>query len=171
MPPGPYLCSQSPSHCAAYQASIAASGSSGLSVTAASHTARQPGALALVLIFGGDLNSRTLTSAAKLIGADGIVYAVYILVVPRQLSLDSGLSAEESHGRSILERARIQARRLEINIRTSLLGTRSAGSTLAEEAAGWTPTSSTSRPATRRRVSSGSARLRATSSTSGRAAS
>jgi APA family basic amino acid/polyamine antiporter len=89
---------------------------------------------ALVPIFGGDLSARTLASAAKLIGTDGIVYAVYILVVPRQLSLDSGLAAEEAHGRSILEGAQIQARRLDIKIRTALLRTRSAGSTLAEEA-------------------------------------
>jgi APA family basic amino acid/polyamine antiporter len=89
---------------------------------------------ALVPIFGGDLSARTLSSAAKLIGAEGIVYAVYVLVVPRQLPLDSGLAAEEAHGRSILEGARIQARRLGIEIRTSLLRTRSAGSTLAEEA-------------------------------------
>jgi basic amino acid/polyamine antiporter, APA family len=89
---------------------------------------------ALVPIFGGDLSARTLSSAAKLIGAEGIVYAVYVLVVPRQLPLDSGLAAEEAHGRSILEGARIQARRLGIEIRTTLLRTRSAGSTLADEA-------------------------------------
>ncbi|HEX4035903.1 MAG TPA: amino acid permease [Solirubrobacteraceae bacterium] len=89
---------------------------------------------ALVPIFGGDLSARTLASAAKLIGADGVVYAVYVLVVPRQLSLDSGLEAEEEHGRAILESARIQARRLDINVRTALVRTRSAGSTLADEA-------------------------------------
>ena len=89
---------------------------------------------ALVPIFGGDVSARTLSRAAKLIGADGIVYAVYILVVPRQLPLDSGLPEEEAHGRSILEGAHIQARRLDIKIRTTLLRTRSAGSTLAEEA-------------------------------------
>jgi basic amino acid/polyamine antiporter, APA family len=89
---------------------------------------------ALVPIFGADLSARTLTSAAKLIGAEGVVYAVYVLVVPRQLSLDSGLAAEEAHGRAILESARIQARRAGINIRTGLLRTRSPGATLVEEA-------------------------------------
>ena len=52
-----------------------------------------------------------LVSAAKLIGEDGIVYAIFVLPVPRQLSLDAGLEEEEALGRSILESARIQARR------------------------------------------------------------
>ena len=89
---------------------------------------------ALVPIFRGDLSANTLTSAAKLIGNDGIVYAVYVLVVPRQLSLEAGLEIEEAHGRSILESARIQARRSGINIRTGLLRTRNPGTTLVEEA-------------------------------------
>jgi len=90
---------------------------------------------ALVPIFGGDVSAQTLTSAAKLIGHEGIVYAVFVLVVPRQLSLDSGLAAEEAHGRSILEGARIKGRRrARIRVRTGLIRTRSPGAALVDEA-------------------------------------
>ena len=71
---------------------------------------------ALVPIFGADVSAQTLVSAAKLIGKDGIVYAVFVLPVPRQLSLDAGLETEEALGRSILESARIQGRRAGIKV-------------------------------------------------------
>ena len=89
---------------------------------------------ALVPIFGADVSAETLVSAAKLIGKDGIVYAVFVLPVPRQLSLDAGLEAEEALGRSILESARIQGRRAGIKVRTGLIRTRSPGAALADEA-------------------------------------
>jgi basic amino acid/polyamine antiporter, APA family len=89
---------------------------------------------ALVPVFGGDISARTLASAAKLIGSDGIVYAVYVLVVPRQLSLDAGLEVEEGLGRSILESARIQGRRAGIKVRTGLIRTRNPGAALVDEA-------------------------------------
>jgi APA family basic amino acid/polyamine antiporter len=89
---------------------------------------------ALVPIFGADVSARTLASAAKLIGKDGIVYAVFVLVVPRQLSLDAGLADEEALGRSILESARIQGRRNGIKVRTGLIRTRSPGAALVDEA-------------------------------------
>jgi APA family basic amino acid/polyamine antiporter len=89
---------------------------------------------ALVPIFGADVNAQTLHNAAKLIGHDGIVYAVFVLVVPRQLSLDAGLEAEEAYGRSILESARIQSRRAGIKVRTGLIRTRSPGRSLVDEA-------------------------------------
>ena len=60
---------------------------------------------------------------------------MYVLVVPRQLSLDStALAIEEAHGRSILESARIQGRRSGIKVRTGLIRTRSPGATLVDEA-------------------------------------
>src|SRR5258708_20566599 len=90
--------------------------------------------IALVPIFGGDVSATTLKSAAKLIGEDGVVYAVFVLPVPSQLSLDAGLEDEEALGRSILESARIQARRLGIKIHTGLLRTRNPGATLVDEA-------------------------------------
>jgi hypothetical protein len=89
---------------------------------------------ALVPIFGADVSAQTLVSAAKLIGKDGIVYAVFVLPVPRQLSLDSGLEAEEALGRSILESARIQGRRAGIKVHTGLIRARNPGAALADEA-------------------------------------
>ncbi len=89
---------------------------------------------ALVPIFGDDVSASAFAAAAKLIGEDGIVYAIYVLPVPSQLSLESGLEEEEAHGRSVLESARIQARRAGIKIRTGLIRTRNPGSALVEEA-------------------------------------
>ncbi len=89
---------------------------------------------ALVPIFGSDVSADALHSAAKLIGEGGVVYAVYVLPVPRQLSLEAGLEQEEAAGRAVLESARIQARRAGIKIRTGLIRTRSPGSALVEEA-------------------------------------
>ena len=56
---------------------------------------------ALVPIFGDDVSAQALSSAAKLIGEDGVVYAIFVLPVPSQLSLDSGLEEEEAQGRSV----------------------------------------------------------------------
>jgi APA family basic amino acid/polyamine antiporter len=89
---------------------------------------------ALVPIFGGDVSASALSSAAKLIGEDGVVYAVFVLPVPSQLSLESGLEAEEAEGRGALESARIKARRSNIKIRTGLIRTRNPGAALVEEA-------------------------------------
>ncbi|MHB8240891.1 MAG: amino acid permease [Solirubrobacteraceae bacterium] len=89
---------------------------------------------ALVPIFGDDVSASALKSAAKLIGSEGVVYAIYVLPVPSQLSLESGLEEEEAHGRSVLESARIQAKRAGIKIHTGLIRTRNPGSALVEEA-------------------------------------
>jgi basic amino acid/polyamine antiporter, APA family len=89
---------------------------------------------ALVPIFGDDVSASALKGAAKLIGESGVVYAVFVLPVPSQLPLEAGLEEEEAHGRSVLESARIQARRTGIKIRTGLIRTRNPGSALVEEA-------------------------------------
>lgn len=89
---------------------------------------------ALVPIFGSDVSAQALHSAAKLIGAEGLVYAIYVLPVPAQLPLEGGLEEEEAHGRSVLESARIQARRAGIKIRTGLIRTRNPGAALVQEA-------------------------------------
>ena len=89
---------------------------------------------ALVPIFGDDVSASSLSSAAKLIGEDGVVYAVFVLPVPSQLSLEAGLEAEEAQGRSVLESARIKARRSGIKIHTGLIRTRNPGAALVEEA-------------------------------------
>jgi APA family basic amino acid/polyamine antiporter len=89
---------------------------------------------ALVPIFGGDVSATALKSAAKLIGAEGVLYAIFVLPVPSQLSLEAGLEDEEAQGRSVLESARIQARRLGIRIHTGLIRTRNPGAAIVEEA-------------------------------------
>jgi basic amino acid/polyamine antiporter, APA family len=89
---------------------------------------------ALVPIFGEDVSASALSSAAKLIGEDGVVYAIFVLPVPSQLSLEAGLEKEEAQGRSVLESARIQARRRGIKIHTGLIRTRHPGKALVEEA-------------------------------------
>jgi APA family basic amino acid/polyamine antiporter len=89
---------------------------------------------ALVPIFGEDVSATALSSAAKLIGEDGVLYAIFVLPVPSQLSLESGLEEEEAQGRSVLESARIQARRQGLKIHTGLIRTRHPGAALVEEA-------------------------------------
>ena len=85
-------------------------------------------------IFGADISASALGAAAKLIGEDGVVYAIFVLPVPSQLSLDAGLEEEEAQGRSVLESARIKARRAGIKIHTGLIRTRNPGAALVEEA-------------------------------------
>jgi APA family basic amino acid/polyamine antiporter len=89
---------------------------------------------ALVPIFGDDVSASALSSAAKLIGEKGVVYAIYVLPVPSQLSLEAGMEEEETHGRSVLEIARIQAKRAGIKIHTGLIRTRNPGAALVQEA-------------------------------------
>jgi APA family basic amino acid/polyamine antiporter len=89
---------------------------------------------ALVPIFGDDVSGSALSSAAKLIGEDGVVYAIFVLPVPSQFSLEAGLEEEEEQGRSVLESARIQAHRAGIKIHTGLIRTRKPGAALVEEA-------------------------------------
>jgi APA family basic amino acid/polyamine antiporter len=89
---------------------------------------------ALVPIFGGDVSASALSSAAKLIGKEGVVYAIFVLPVPSQLPLEAGLEVEEAQGRSVLESARIKARRAGIKIHTGLIRTRHPGAALVEEA-------------------------------------
>ena len=89
---------------------------------------------ALVPIFGEDVSAAALSRAAKLIGEEGVVYAIFVLPVPSQLSLESGLEEEEARGRSVLEIARIKAKRLGIKIHTGLIRTRNPGAALVDEA-------------------------------------
>ncbi len=89
---------------------------------------------ALVPIFGTDVSASALSAAAKLVGADGALYAVFVLPVPSQLSLEAGLEEEEAAGRLVLESAREQARRAGIRIHTGLIRTRNPGAALVDEA-------------------------------------
>jgi nucleotide-binding universal stress UspA family protein len=90
--------------------------------------------IALVPIFGDDVSAAAIGRAAKLIGKGGIIHAVFVLPVPSQLPLQEGLEQEEAHGRSVLESARIQARRAGIRIHTGVIRTRNPGAALVDEA-------------------------------------
>jgi APA family basic amino acid/polyamine antiporter len=89
---------------------------------------------ALVPIFGEDVSADALLAAARFVGPDATVDAVYVIHVPAQLPLDGPLAAEEEHGRNVLEAARLIGRRSGLQVRTSLLRTRNPGRTLVEEA-------------------------------------
>jgi len=91
-------------------------------------------ASALVPIFGTDVSAGSLRSAAKLVGADAMVDALYVLHVPPQLSLDAGLDAEEALGRGVLEAALVAGRRDGLRVRTSLIRTRNPGKAIVDEA-------------------------------------
>jgi nucleotide-binding universal stress UspA family protein len=89
-----------------------------------------------VPIFGTDVSARALRQAAKLAGDEAAVDAVYVIEVPSQLSLESGMEKEEELGRNVLEAARLGARSGRLKIRTSIIRTRHAGAALVDEARG-----------------------------------
>lgn len=89
---------------------------------------------ALVPIFGDDVSAAAIGRVAKLIGKGGVINAVFVLPVPPQLPLQEGLEREEARGRSVLESARIQARRAGIRIHTGVIRTRNPGAALVDEA-------------------------------------
>jgi APA family basic amino acid/polyamine antiporter len=89
---------------------------------------------ALVPIFGTDVSARALRAAAKLVGHEATVDAVYVIQVPSQLPLDGPLELEEQEGRNALEAAALIGRREGLHVRTALLRTRNPGRTLVEEA-------------------------------------
>jgi basic amino acid/polyamine antiporter, APA family len=89
---------------------------------------------ALVPMFGTDVSAQAMRRAARLAGEGATVDAVYVIPVPHQLSLDSGMEEEEELGRSVLDSARIRAREHKLKIRTSLVRTRNPGAALVEEA-------------------------------------
>jgi basic amino acid/polyamine antiporter, APA family len=89
---------------------------------------------AIVPLFGTDLNARALRRAARLLGPDAVVYALFVLRVPRQLPLEGGMEAEEAAGRALLESARVAGRKLEVRVKTGLIRTRNPGAALVDEA-------------------------------------
>jgi len=89
---------------------------------------------ALVPIFGTDINTDAMARAAKLVGPDAEVEALYVLTVPRELELDQDLEEEEELGRNVLEVARLQARARHLKVRARLIRTRNPGATIVEEA-------------------------------------
>src|SRR3954453_22359064 len=89
---------------------------------------------ALVPMFGTDVSGEAMRRAARLAGEGASVDAVYVIPVPHQLSLDSGMEEEEELGRAVLDGARIRAREQKLKIRTSLIRTRNPGAALVDEA-------------------------------------
>jgi APA family basic amino acid/polyamine antiporter len=89
---------------------------------------------ALVPMFGTDVNASALQRAASLAQDGATVDAVFVIQVPPQLPLDSGMELEEDRGRAVLDTARLRARERKLKIRTSLVRTRHPGAALVEEA-------------------------------------
>ena len=89
---------------------------------------------AIVPIFGTDVDARALRSAAKLVGEDATVEAIYVLRVPNQLPLDAGLEEEERLGRSVLESAKVAGRQYGLKVQTQMIRTRNPGAAIVEEA-------------------------------------
>jgi APA family basic amino acid/polyamine antiporter len=89
---------------------------------------------ALVPILGTSVDNEAMARAAKLVGPDATVEAVYVLKVPGQLPLDSGLEEEERMARRVLEVARMQAKVAGCRVRCRLIRTRNPGRAIVEEA-------------------------------------
>jgi APA family basic amino acid/polyamine antiporter len=89
---------------------------------------------ALVPIFGTDVDVTALRAAARLVGEGAVVEAVYVLRVPNQLSLDSGLHEEEQVGMDVLETASLIGRKEGLKMQTRLIRTRNPGLSIVEEA-------------------------------------
>ncbi len=89
---------------------------------------------ALVPIFGTDVDAAALRAAARLIGEDALVVALYVLRVPNQLSLDAGLAEEEQRGLNVLESAKLAGRKAGFKVQTRLVRTRNPGAAIVDEA-------------------------------------
>jgi APA family basic amino acid/polyamine antiporter len=89
---------------------------------------------ALVPIFGTDVSTEAMARAAKLVGPDAEVEALYVLKVPRELKLHEDMDDEEELGRNVLEVARLQARARRLKVRVGLIRTRNPGKTIVKEA-------------------------------------
>jgi hypothetical protein len=73
---------------------------------------------ALVPIFGGDVSVSAMQAAARFVGEDATVDAVYVINVPAQIPLDGPLAAEEDRGRGVLEAYLLAERPCRIIIQT-----------------------------------------------------
>jgi APA family basic amino acid/polyamine antiporter len=89
---------------------------------------------AIVPIFGGDVSARAVRNAARLVHEDAAVHALYVISVPPQLSLDSGMEREERTAERVLEAVRVVGRQHKLKVRTSIVRTRNPGAAIVEEA-------------------------------------
>ena len=85
-------------------------------------------------ILGTSVDNEAMARAAKLVGPDAAVEAVYVLKVPEQLPLDGGLEKEEREARRVLEVARMQAKVAGCRVRCRLIRTRNPGRAIVDEA-------------------------------------
>ncbi len=89
---------------------------------------------ALVPIFGTSVDNEAMARAAKLVGPDAAVEAIYVLQVPSDLALEHGVEEEERLARNVLEVARLQARAAKLKVRVRLIRTRNPGRAIVDEA-------------------------------------
>jgi basic amino acid/polyamine antiporter, APA family len=89
---------------------------------------------ALVPILGTSVDNEAMARAAKLVGPDAAVEAVYVLKVPEQLPLNGGLDEQEREARRVLEVARMQAKVAGCRVRCRLIRARNPGRAIVEEA-------------------------------------
>ena len=85
-------------------------------------------------ILGTSVDNEAMARAAKLVGPDAAVEAVYVLKVPEQLPLNGGLEKEEREARRVLEVARLQAKVAGCRVRCRLIRTRNPGRAIVDEA-------------------------------------
>jgi APA family basic amino acid/polyamine antiporter len=90
---------------------------------------------ALVPILGTNVDTQAMARAAKLVGPDAAVEAVYVLKVPGHLPLgNGGMEEQEREARRVLEVARLQAKVAGCRVRCRLIRTRNPGRAIVEEA-------------------------------------
>ena len=89
---------------------------------------------ALVPILGTSVEGKAMARAAKLVGPDAAVEAVYVLDVPGHMPLNGGLEEEEREARRVLEVARLQAKVAGCRVRCRLIRTRNPGRAIVNEA-------------------------------------
>jgi nucleotide-binding universal stress UspA family protein len=89
---------------------------------------------ALVPILGTSVDNEAMARAAKLVGPEAAVEAVYVIKVPEQLPLDADLDEEERLARQVLEVARLQAKVAGCRVRCRLIRTRNPGRAIVDEA-------------------------------------
>ena len=89
---------------------------------------------ALVPILGTSVDNEAMARAAKLVGPDDAVEAVYVLKVPEQLPLDGSLEEEEQEAWRVLEVARLQAKVTGCRVHCRLIRARSPWRAIVEEA-------------------------------------
>jgi basic amino acid/polyamine antiporter, APA family len=90
---------------------------------------------AVVPLLGTSVDNEAMARAAKLVGKDAAVEAIYVLKVPENLPLgNGGMEKQEREGRRVLEIARLQARAAGCRVRVRLIRTRNPGRAIVEAA-------------------------------------